>query len=1023
MKHSILFKNQDNHWDNALPLGNGVFGCMVYYENSQLHIPMNHYEVYYNISASVLPEDILKSLPEISNPGADRAERTRIANANAGEPFFYYKQVRNSAGESTNKAGPLCASTAPYAIKSYSGSYPATGNLTCKFRSDFTDADHQLVLYTEDAKVQLTLAKSSDNITVDTIVAREDCILTHITQSQEGLFTDITLDLNPYRDLDAPELKFTEIDSHTFTYTATRKLGEKTFAFAGILELIGAEGNLTSAQYACNIQITRADKDFHIITSVVTDFRCKDVLADGIAQSHKYAASLDNLYCTHKAYWDTFFSVDKLSLPDPFLEHIYCINQYALDCCSGEGGIMKHHACGLNGLWAVKHPNLWGSMWYWDVNIQAAFAGVFSSNRLHLAKVFSDGLRSYMKLARYYAKSVHNLGGLAIDYPYSFYHSCWPWCAQYLWNLYEYSLDEDYLRTEAYPLFLDLCQFVTEVFVYDAATDCYHIYPDISPEQGPLAHDTTITISSCKYLLQFTLKAAEILGDNPPILKICRKLLEKMPEYAFSTPDKYGVHLKDSPDAPDQLWLRHPSLLTPLFPIGEFDMNSPEEIKKIMSNTIDFLEDNCEIGIFGGSWLAAGAARLGRGQTALRLIYERGIDHMLRSNGLTAEQTDRFINDCLVYRQPLYYPCMMEFTGEMLAAVNEMLLQSHNGIIRIFPALPDGDRELDRLIRRGQSLDEYDDRYAVYAPWDTVRFDRLLAKGAFEISAQRQDGKLIWVQILSKKGRNIRISCPYFTETMQVYEEDKPIAFTYNNGVFTFETVAGKTYLIAHNPDAYTAPDTDSYNHKVLSHLSYTKRSIFLGEDINTPYQKALDSFLRSWYYGNIRMENHTVYKFDFGCAENKDYSKAVIPQANAAIGILRRALPFIPVSSLPFTVKQGYGFENSAIVTTVDRGAPDLLRRDFAEGTQEAVFCIEVPRGQYELLVVSGDAENESFSNVWVENGRSAPGKVLKKGHFQAKLLPLILEEDGHIRLHISTDPGYHWKLNCLFVNTLKGY
>ena len=49
---------------------------------------------------------------------------------------------------------------------------------------------------------------------------------------------------------------------------------------------------------------------------------------------------------------------------------------------------------------------------------------------------------------------------------------------------------------------------------------------------------------------------------------------------------------------------------------------------------------------------------------------------------------------------------MMEFTGEMLAALNEMLLQSHNRVIRVFPALPDGDRELYRMIQQGYSFHE-----------------------------------------------------------------------------------------------------------------------------------------------------------------------------------------------------------------------------------------------------------------------------------------------------------------------------
>lgn len=1026
MKHAITFRNQVNHWDNGLPLGNGVFGCMVYYDRNRLHLPMNHYEVYYNISDHVLPEDQLKALGEVTDPGSVRATRTKIADGNApkeGEPFYYYRKQRNPTAETSALNRPLQTNGNSYAIGQFSGSYPATGNITYTFADSLKDADSLLALYTEDANAHFSLEQDGNRLTLDTIVAREDCIISHVTQTHTGLVTAITLDMEPYRDLDAPEVTFTQIDSHTFGYSVTRMLGKKPFRFAAVLELVGAEGTMTSTDYSATIQLNGDARDFHTVTSVVTDFRYTDVLADGIAQSRKYAAALPALYEAHADYWKQFFAASSITLPDKFLEHIYYINQYALDCCSGENGVMKHHACGLNGLWAVKHPNLWGSMWYWDVNIQAAFAGVFSSNRMNLAKVFSDGLRCYLELARKGAWSVHGMTGLAADYPYDFYHCVWPWCAQYLWFLYEYTLDETYLREEAYPVFLELCEFMTQAFVYDATTDRYHIYPDISPEQGPLAHNTTITVASTKYLLQFTLEAAAILDDHSPILDKCRTLLEKLPEYAFTAPDRYGIHLKDSPDAPDHLWLRHPSMLMPLFPIGEFGLDSDPETQKLLSNTIDYLEDNCEIGIFGGSWLAAGAARLGRGQTALRLIYEKGVDHMLRSNGLTAEQTDRFINFCLTARQPLYYPCMMEFTGEMLAAVNEMLLQSHNGLIRIFPALPDGNPEMERMLRRGQGLNEYYDRYVDYEAWDTVRFDTMLAKGAFEVSAERKDGHLAWIRIHSQKGGTARVTCPFFTENMQVFAYGAAIPFIYADGIITFDTVPGTTYLIAETADAYTAPEAQCYEDSVLTRRTYTRRSIFLGEDKDTAYYKALDHFLRAWYYGNLRMENRTVFKFDFGCAENKNYADAFPRQVNAAESMTMAYLPFLPVSPLEFTVKRGFGFEDASAVTTADRGAPDLLRRDFAEGSEEAVFCMEVPRGQYELLVVSGDEAEDSISYVWAENGRSTGGEVVKKGHYQTKLLPLVLEEDGQIRLHISTRPGYRWKLNNVFVNAVKGY
>ncbi|MBR5314060.1 MAG: hypothetical protein IKU45_01455, partial [Clostridia bacterium] len=682
MKHSVIFKNTVNKWDNALPLGNGVFGCMLYYEKNRLFMPMNHYEIYYNTKKNVLPSDIFANAAPAADPGAYCKERKAQADNNQpkeGEPHSFYNAWKHVAFDRSY-----------YSIGDILGNHPSTGDVIFSFDNCLGDADSNLSLFVQDAKTVFTLKKDDTNLSLETIVSRKDCIINKIEQSKENLVKNIRIDFSPYRGFDKPEasyrrfelfdpeISYTQIDKSTFAYESTRTIGtnkdNKKFVFSGIISLMGAEGTLAESKNGAEIVITKSSKSFHVLTAIFTDWRYPSPAESGIAIMREYENSIENLYDEHKKYWADFFTRSNINLPDKFLEHVYYINQYTFDCCSGKDGIMVHQACGLNGLWDIKHPSLWGSFWEWDVNMQAAFADSFSSNRLDWANVFSDGLLKYIDLAAKFARDRHNFTGVAADYPAPFYYCIMPWCAQYLWYLYEYSLDTEYLRNDAYPMFLKIAENLAQVFEYDEATDTYNVYPDISPEQGPLAHNTTITVACTKYLLKFTLESAKILGDNSPELEKYRHMLERLPAYALSKANNmHGIHYNDSPDTPDNQWLRHPSLLMPLYPIGEFDFDVDKEAYQYWSNTIDHIEDNSEISIFACSWLAAAAARLGRGQTALRLLYERGIDHMLRSNGLTAEETDHFINYCLMPRQMLYYPCMMEFTGEMLAAVNEML--------------------------------------------------------------------------------------------------------------------------------------------------------------------------------------------------------------------------------------------------------------------------------------------------------------------------------------------------------------
>lgn len=1018
MKHSVHFDQCDNRWDNALPMGNGCFGGMLFFEDHRLHMPMNHYEVYHFVRKNILPEDIRKGYKPPAEKGVGARQYRAQADANQmeeGMPFCYY---REDAAEAYDPE--------PYSEPSFSASNPSTGELVFSFGEALQEAKQSLTLYVEDAAVELVLENASKKLTVQTITSRQDCIINKVTQSENLLMKQIRIDMTPYRDQQPTEITYQQLGQDAFVYTVSRvpDKADKPFVFTGILRLVGAKGTLTQNDDGADIILEQTDREFYVLTGISTQWRYEDTLGEGLQKMQKFADSLEELYAEHTAYWKAFFDRSAICLPDKFLEHVYYVNQYALDCCSGKDGVMKHHACGLNGLWDVHRPCLWRSVWYWDVNIQASFAGVFSSNRLDLAKVFSDGLLSYQGLAEDFARDAHDLPGCAIDYPYPQYFCIWPWCAQYLWFLYEYSLDKEYLRTDAYPLFLKLCEFAVALFQYDPETDTYNVYPDISPEQGPLAHNTTATVASVKYMLQFTLKAAEILEDTNPLLEKIRQLLARMPPYAVSGESNWGVHMKDSPDAPDNLWIRHPGMLMPLFPIGEFDLASTEpRMLQILSNTVDFLEERCEIGVFQGSWIAAAAARLGQGQTALRLLYERGIDHMLRSNGLTAEQTERFINFCLLNRQPLFYPCMMEYTGEMLAAVNEMLLQSHNGLIRVFPAIPDGDREWDRLNRNGYSVTEYIDRYVDYEAWKDVSFDKLLAKGAFEISAGMTEGKLDYILVHSQKGGKVRLCSPFLTAALPVFCNGEEVAASWENGVLSFDTCPGSTYQIG---SAAEAPAGDTgYQKKTLTRETYTKRKVFIGEDTETGYHRAMDGFLRDWYLGNLRMENHTLYKFDFGTVSDKTYTDTWTRQCYASndMALLQTPIIFLNAESAKFTVRQGYGFDDTTGITGMDRGAKDCFRRDFLQGEEPVEFIIDAPRGQYELLAVSGDEEEDSVTILEAVNGTSAGGELVKKGTYQSELLAVIQKKDVPIRLKISTKPGYRWKLNCLFLNTIKGY
>ena len=82
-----------------------------------------------------------------------------------------------------------------------------------------------------------------------------------------------------------------------------------------------------------------------------------------------------------------------------------------------------------------------------------------------------------------------------------------------------------------------------------------------------------------------------------------------------------------------------------------------------------------------------------------------------------------------------YRPFTLEGNMAFAAGVQEMLLQSHTGTIRVFPAIPNS--------------------------WKDVSFDKLRAMGAFLVSADRVGGKLSCLKIVSEKGGILRLDNPF----------------------------------------------------------------------------------------------------------------------------------------------------------------------------------------------------------------------------------------------------------------------
>lgn len=209
-----------------------------------------------------------------------------------------------------------------------------------------------------------------------------------------------------------------------------------------------------------------------------------------------------------------------------------------------------------------------------------------------------------------------------------------------------------------------------------------------------------------------------------------------------------------------------------------------------------------------------------------------------------------------------------------------------------------------------------------------------------------------------------------------------------------------------------------------------TRRRTYIGEDRDTQFYKAVDSMVCPYGYGESLHYGMTPYVFDFTGDPGKDYNDVYEKQIiEAGRAVLYAGGPR-PVGEEIYASDRGYGFlasdcsgrqaeDQETGCRIVRRQGPDSMRRDFAEGMEEAVFGVELPAGKYDILVISGDEEESSVTNISVPQcGVYLPGGDTAAGEYQCRIIPVMHWEDGILKIVLGTEKDRKWKMNAVFIN-----
>ncbi|TAM83175.1 MAG: hypothetical protein EPN47_06140 [Acidobacteria bacterium] len=468
----------------------------------------------------------------------------------------------------------------------------------------------------------------------------------------------------------------------------------------------------------------------------------------GVETAHRtltaaLAEGTSKLLTNHRQWWDERWSRSHVQIPDPGLERLWINGIYKLASSS-----YRSVPAGLQGLWPPDGElPPWRGDYHIDMNIQETYWPAYSSNQLDLAEPLNRWVTKTVapeagKITRKFfgvpgvwvggALDVNGrlLGGQSNWMTVQYWLGGGAWLAQHLWWYYTYSQDKEFLKQNAYPFLKQVALFYQSILKL-RADQRLHIPLSASPEYfsndlKAWTSDPTEGLSLVRHLLAYTIQASKILGVDQQERVQWHAMEQKLAPYPVGESG-----LKVQPDASYDHSHRHPMHLFPIFPGGDLNVEGSPEDQRLIARSIEnwVLQGTGEWTGWSFPYASLIASRVRRRNQALNdlRIYDQAF---IWPNGFHVNGDYHKYG----YSTHEYQPFTMEAECAFTAAVNEMLLQSWGGKIRIFPSVPEA--------------------------WRNVSFNDLRAQGSFLISAEMVNGEITSASIASPKGGEANVVFP-----------------------------------------------------------------------------------------------------------------------------------------------------------------------------------------------------------------------------------------------------------------------